>query len=166
MAPGSLPAAVVENELQDPVGYSWWLAALAAGLVVLIALWYLLVWWLVRRRERRASEPLDTRIRPDRLAAIRRAHVDRVEAAYEDYAAERSTLRELHLEFNAVVRDYATARTGRDVSSLTVMDLRGIERGSALADVLAGYSEPAFARTSTARAREAADQAKAVIETW
>lgn len=164
--PGSLPAAAVENELQDPAGYSWWLIALAVALVAFIALWYLWVWWWARRRERRAAEPLEQRIRPDRLAAIRREHIARVEEAYEDYAAQRSTLRELHLAFNAVVRDYATARTGRDVSSLTVMDLRGIERGSALADVLAGYSEPAFARTSTARAREAADQARAVIETW
>lgn len=147
-------------EAQPPVQYSWWVWTLGIVLLVLVGLWY---WFLIRRT--RPKAPHSTRGRDD-YASVRAEHIALVDAAYGRYQSRESDLRALHLDLNQVIRDFATARTGIDTSSLTVSEFARIEHGSPLQVLLEDYSEPAFAATSDAEAAAAADQAREVIRTW
>lgn len=143
---------------QPPVQYSWWVWALGLALLLAIAAWY---WWLVR-----ATRPKAPGASTEQVAAARAEHLALVAEARDRYRGGESDLRGLHLDLNYAIRSFATARTGVDASSLTVAELTRVEHGSALALVLQGYSEPAFAAVSDAEAEAAVAQAQEVIRTW
>lgn len=144
---------------QPPIQYSWWVWTLGLVLLALIALWY---WWLFRRTRPGAHR----RGTQDSYASVRAEHEALIDAAYDRYTEGESDLRALHLDFNHIIRAFATARTGVDTSSLTVSEFARLEHGSPLQLLLEDYSEPAFAAASQAQAEAAAEQAREVIRTW
>ncbi|HCX86080.1 MAG TPA: hypothetical protein DHV14_13290 [Micrococcales bacterium] len=147
-------------EAQPPTQYSWWVWVLGLVLLALIAGWY---WWVLRST--RPHAPGRSR-RGDAYAAVRAQHLALLDEAQGRFESGESDLRALHLDLNHVIRQFATARTGIDTSSLTVAEFGRIEHGSALAVLLEDYSEPAFAAVSDAQAATAVDQAREVVRAW
>lgn len=145
-----------------PVQYSWWVWALGLLLLALVAAWY---WWVAR-----ISRPRDSSGRGrgshDPYAALRAEYLGEVDAAYERYTGGESDLRALHLDYNHIMRQFASQRAGVDASSLTVSELRQLEHSDALVMLLEDYQEPAFAAASDAQALAATEQAREVIRTW
>lgn len=149
-----------------PVQYSWWVIALGLVLLAVVALWY---WWVFHRTRPRPAEDEGSDTRRggrDPHAAVRAEMLAEVESAYGRYQAGDADLRDLHLDFNHIMRRFASARTGLDTSSLTVSELGRLERSEQLRALLEDFQEPAFAAASDAKAAMAADQAREVIRTW
>lgn len=158
-----MPAAdliALPAEAQPPVQYSWWVWTLGIVLLVLVAVWY---WFLIRQTRPKAPGSGPGR---DEYASVRAEHIALVDAAYGRYQSRESDLRAFALDLNQVIRDFATARTGIDTSSLTAAEFERIEHGSPLQVLLEDYAEPAFAASSDAEAAQAADEAREVIRTW
>lgn len=157
---GALTLAVPADP-QPPAQYSWWVWGIGLALLALIAAWY---WWVARSTRARSIE--ERHGKGDRYAALRAEHLADVDEAYGRYSSGESDLRELHLDLNHVIRQFASQRAGIDVSSLTVKELGRLEHGTAIQELLDDYQEPAFAAASDGQAATAADQAREVIRTW
>ncbi|PFG21062.1 hypothetical protein [Serinibacter salmoneus] len=140
-----------------PQAYSGWLWLLALLLLLAVGAWYVVLPRLARREPGHPGTPVD---------ALRQQHHALVDDAYARYEAGEIDLRALHLEYNRLLRDYGTARTGRDLSSLTARDLDRLADAGPLREALDSFSEPAFAAESDAEARRATETTRAVIASW
>lgn len=157
----SLTVLAVPADPQPPSQYSWWVWGIGIALVVLVAAWY---WWVTWSTRPRTIE--QRRGKGDPFATLRDEHLTAVDEAYGRYEDGTSDLRELHLDLNHLIRQFASERAGVDVSSLTVRELGRLEHGGAIQELLEDYQEPAFAAASDGQARTAAEQAREVIRTW
>lgn len=144
---------------QPPIQYSWWVWTIGIVLLVLIALWY---WWMFRFTRPKPQGPRDS----GEFATIRTQHEALVDDAFRRYETGESDLRALHLDLNHIIREFATARTGVDTSSLTASEMARLDHGGTLRVLLEDYSEPAFAAASDAQAAAAVSEAREVIRTW
>jgi len=150
-----LPAA----ELWPPEHLAWWLLAVGLGLLVLVALWYVFVF--------RSTRPERPHQPPIIGSGERGGFEARVAELHRRYEARDLDLRGLHLELARTMREYASARLGRDVSSWTASELAEATRSDvALGDLLLEWEEPSFARRSDAEADRAVAGAREVIARW
>lgn len=161
----TLRRAVIEDQMQQPVPYSWWVWALAVALLVLIVAWYLWVAWWTRTRPEAAVEHVP-QITPSELAANRAAYGARIEAAHAAYVAGDTDVRALYLEMNRIIRDFATLRTGVDAKPLTASELLRLRKGDLVAGVVALQNEPAFAAHSGPDVDAGVARAKEIISSW
>lgn len=150
-----MPAA----DLWPPEHLAWWVLAVGAGLLVLVVAWYILVFALTRPRRQPAPS-----------AGVGSGERARFEAQvgdiYRRYEAHELDLRGLHLELARTMREYASLRLGRDVSSWTASELTTAQPGLPLGELLREWEEPSFARRSDAEARRAVSGAREVITRW
>lgn len=145
-------------EQVPPQAFSWWLWPLALLILLAVAAWYLLALpRLARREPARPDEPVD---------AVREQYLSQAEAALARYESEALDLRGLHLEYSRILREYGSARTRRDLTSLTSGDLARVPGAEPLRSALDSFAEPAFAYRSDAEARRAHETTRAVISTW
>lgn len=155
-------ADLLSAPIHDPVppaAYSTWVWIVGLALLAAIALWY---WWV-----RRSTRPRPAPDLPDsHWVSLRESTLAKVEAAEAQYRNGHASLRELHLELNTILREFATARLGRDAMWMTAAELARFEGTDRLADLLGEYQEPAFAYDSDAQAMAATASAREVITTW
>src|SRR5690625_3436905 len=104
--------------------------------------------------------------RGDAYASLRTSSLKEVDAAETRYREGEADLRNLHLDLNHILREFASGRLRMDASSLTVGELATLEGTDRLTDLLADYQEPAFAADSDAQALAATQHARAVISQW
>lgn len=163
-APASdvVPTLAVEiHDPVDPAAYSTWVWVVGLALLVAIVAWYAWVLWWTRRRP--APDPADD---PGRWSSLRETSLGRVDAAERRFRDGEADLRALALDLNRIMREFSTARLGRDTTSLTVSEIAELDGTDRLADLLRGYSEPAFAYDSDAEALAATARAREVIGAW
>ncbi len=161
----TLRRVVIEDQMQQPVPYSWWVWALAVALLLLIAAWYLWIAWWTRARPQTSPEPLAD-IAPGELAAKRAAFSAQIDAAHRSYVAGDTDVRALYLEMNRIIRDFATLRTGVNAKPLTASELARLRRGDLVAGVVALQNEPAFAPHSGPDVDAGVARAKEIISSW
>ena len=104
-------------QLNPPVLMPVWMIIVAIIGLVLVAAW-LLRSLLVTRRDR-SREVGDIPMAPSE----RNRWSDRVEAAQERFAAGEIDPRGLHLELASVLRGFAAARSGEDITPATVREI-------------------------------------------
>ena len=158
---GNILILAVPADPQPPAQYAWWVWGIGLAILALIALWYVWVYWSTRPK---AGE--QRRGKGDPYAAMRAEHLAAIDAAYGRYTSGESDLRALHLDFNHVMRQFVSDRTGIDASSLTVAEMTQLEHSDALVTLLEDYQEPSFAAASDAAALAAREQAREVIRPW
>jgi len=158
--PGPVLAAPI-NEPVPPAAYSTWVWIVGLVLLALIAAWYWFVFYHTRKRPAR-----DESGRGDAYASLRTSSLKEVDAAETRYREGEADLRNLHLDLNHILREFASGRLRMDASSLTVGELATLEGTDRLTDLLADYQEPAFAADSDAQALAATQHARAVISQW
>lgn len=158
------PGLVWAVEINDPVApasFATWVWIVGLALLVLIGAWY---WWVFYfTRERPATDDAGGR---DRWSGLRKETLAEVDAAEERYREGQSDLRNLHLDLNHILREFANGRLRMDTSSLTVNELAGLEGTDRLSNLLTEYEEPAFASDSDAEALAGCENARAVIREW
>ena len=172
-------------QLNEPVLMPVWMIIVAIIGLVLVAAW-LLRSLLVTRRDR-SREVGDIPMAP----AERNRWSERVEAVKERFAAGEIDLRGLHLELASVLRGFAAARSGEDITTATVREILDISAERAPGDVeerlervrrqrrpldtnplghvgelLAVWEQPSFDRDPEAAAEEALSEAKEVVTRW
>ena len=149
------------NEPVPPAAYSTWVWIVGLVLLALIGAWY---WFVFYHTRKRPAE--DAGGRGDRYASLRTSSLAEVDAAETRYREGESDLRNLHLDLNHILREFAGGRLRMDASSLTVNELAQLEGTDRLTDLLTDYQEPAFAADSDAQALGATRSARAVISQW
>lgn len=172
---------VVNGPVLMPV---WMVIVTVVGILLVLA--WLLRSFLVTRRDL-AHEVGDIPM----ASSERSQWVRKVEAAAARFRDGGTDLRGLHLELAEVVRGFATARSGEDLTSATVREIldmasddgpEGIEdrierarsrrrplSGNPLAHVgelLAVWEQPSFDRDPQAAAEEAVEEAREVVARW
>ncbi|UNX54693.1 hypothetical protein MF406_17750 [Georgenia sp. TF02-10] len=152
------------GEALPPEAYAWWVPALGVALLAAVALWSL---WVRRRTRPAAAGPAPAGPAPTVPAGVLRArYTAEVEAHHAAYRAGTLDLRALHLALARTMRDFASARTGRDVRAWTRADVAGYDPTRRLGSLLAVWEEPAFARRSDAEAAASVAGAREVIARW
>ncbi|ACQ82200.1 hypothetical protein Bcav_3959 [Beutenbergia cavernae DSM 12333] len=157
------PLLAIPADPVPPSQYSWWVWTIGLVLLALIAAWYVFVF---RSTRPRPADGEEGRRGHDPYEALRAEYLAEVEEAYERYQGGTSDLRGLHLDYNHIMRQFASERVGVDASSLTVTELGRLEHSDSLVALLEDYQEPAFATSSDAQALTATEQAREVIRTW
>lgn|GEM_PF-575498 len=157
--------AVIEDQVQAPVTYSWWVWAVGVALLVLIAAWYAWLMWWTRTRPPAPQEPAPA-VEPGVLDRKRAGYAAEIDVAHAAYVAGETDLRALYLEMNRIIRDFATVRTGVNASPLTASELASLHRGDLVAGVVALQNEPAFAAHSGPDVNASVARAKEIIGSW
>lgn len=157
--------AVIEDQMQDPVTYSWWVWAVGVALLALIAAWYAWLAWWTRARPEAPSAPV-AHMEPGVLEGKRAGYTAEIDIAHAAYVAGDTDLRALYLEMNRIIRDFATARTGVNAKPLTASELASLRRGDLVAGVVALQNEPAFAAHSGPDVVASVARAKGIIRSW
>ncbi len=139
-------------------------------LVTFIVCLVLLVAWLVylfvaywRRRKVRRGMRLGAFSGPDRERWI--ADIRRIAETYLP-ANDEESLRSLHQELGKQMRAIVSERSGRDVSSWSVGDMRAQPALAEVAELLASWERPSFAPDPQAHAEESVSRALAVVSRW
>ena len=157
-----LLAELLSAPIHDPVppaAYSTWVWIVGLALLAAIAVWY---WWV-----RRSTRPRPAPDLPDsHWVSLRETTLGKVEAAEAQYRNGNASLRELHLELNTILREFATERLGRDAMWMTAGELAEFEGTDRVSHLLADYEEPAFSYDTDAQAMAATARAREVISTW
>jgi hypothetical protein len=157
------------DDLQPLVGYPWWVTVIGLGLIAL-AIGIVAVVLLVTRRPRTdQSQPA-----PQYVGVLEQQRAtQQVLEVVTRYETNALDARGAHLELAAVLRDYASLRLGRDVTSLTATELRTMPHGrrhiaSETGATLESYLAPAFSGRHSPRdaVNEAARRARMVIDRW
>ncbi len=161
----ALRRVVIEDQLQAPVTYSWWVWATGVALLVLIVAWYLWIAWWTRMRPEAPPEPV-AQMEPGVLEAKRASYRAEIDAAHAAYVAGDTDLRALYLEMNRIIRDFATVRTGVNAKPLTASELARLHRGDLVAGVVSLQNEPAFAARSGPDVDAGVARAKEIIASW
>lgn len=157
--------ATIEEQMQLPVQYSWWVWAVGVALLVIILLWYLWVFWWTRRRPDPPPEP-EPQVEMSVVDAKRAGYLAQIDAAHAAYISGESDLRALYLDMNRIIRDFATLRTGVDAKPLTASELSRLSKGELVAGVVALQNVPAFAASSGPDVDAGVARAKEIINTW
>ena len=172
-------------ELAPPVLMPLWLAFLVVVLLLAVGAW--VVRTLVVTRRDTALQVGDVPMAPDeRSQWVRR--VDAVQARWE---GGELGLRALHLELARIVRGFASARSGRDLTTATVhalLDMADTAGPRSVLDrlarvrragrpldtnplghvgeLLAVWEQPSFARDPEAQGDRSLEDAREVVARW
>ncbi len=142
-----------------PAAYSVWVWVVGLALLAGIIAWY---WWV-----RRFTRPRPAPDLPDsHWASLREGSLSRVDLAEQQYRNGHVQLRELHLELNTILREFATERLGQDAMWMTAAEIARLEGTDRIAHLLSRFEEPAFSFDSDAQAMDATARTREVISTW
>jgi len=160
------------DDLYPPVGYSWWIPGTGVLLLVLAVGWWVLVLWSTRRRTPAGTptptdappDPAPTHVDPYR--ALRDAHLALIDDVARRSAAGELTNRAAHLELDTIARSFATARTGTDMTVLTVREISSLGGADRMGALLDRLSPGAFAPQSKRTVTAAVQRTRQVVDTW
>lgn len=159
------------DDIVAPVAFSAWWAILGLVLVTVVVAWLVTLFVITRRRPE--EEPLSTVPPPATYAAgsdpfvdLRVTYLARVDEVERAFRAEEIDVRELHLRLSTIVREFAGLRRGVDTSVMTLTELEHLTGAGRLANLIARYYQPSFARTTTETGDEGLDGARTVISSW
>lgn len=137
-----------------PVLYAWWVPGLGLALLAAAALWLL---WLLARARRRGPEaaPVD-----------RQSFLARVDGLEDRFARGETDLRGLHLALAALVREFGTARLGRDITPLTRREVDAAFPQTGLGELLGRFEQPSFAQSPEVEAATSLRRTREAVGSW
>lgn len=139
-----------------PVLYAWWVPALGALALVLAGA---LLWFALRR-------PTATKGTRPSAAFSRATARSRVEEEYARFESGEIDLRTFHLHVAAIVREFGSARMGRDLTAMTRAEVEAAYPRGGVGVLLGRCEQPSFSRDSRAEARATFAQVIEVIARW
>ena len=159
------------DDLVAPVDFSVWWTITAIALIAAIATW--LVFVFVHTRHRPTEGALPPSPSPAAYAAggdpfvdLRLKYLAQVDEVDRAFHAQEIDVRELHLRLSAIVREFAGLRRGVDTSVMTLTDIEHLTGAGRLANLIAGYYQPAFSKFTSETGAESLDGARTVISGW
>ncbi|PFG34998.1 hypothetical protein [Sanguibacter antarcticus] len=159
------------DDIVDPVAFSAWWAWTGVALLVAVTVWLVVLFVVTRRRsdEDQVREPLPPATYAagsDPFVDVRVLCLTKIDEVERAFYAEEIDVRELHLRLSTIVREFAGRRRGIDTSVMTLTDLEHLTGAGRLANLIARYYQPAFARTTQETGVEGLDGARTVVSSW
>lgn len=159
------------DDVIDPVAFSDWWAWAAVLLILVVTVWLVVLFVVTRRRsdEDRVLDsppPATYAAGSDPFVDMRVLYLGKVDEVERAFHAQEIDVRELHLRLSAIVREFAAKRRGVDTSVMTLTELEHLTGAGRLANLIARYYQPAFARTTEETGIEGLDGARTVISSW
>ncbi len=163
---------VTTVKLQSPFEYSWWVAAIAAVLIVAAigVLVYTIMKMLEYRTKKQQYRPAYRKVvmTPEVLFRVKNQYSQRVENIISKYNSGDITKRDGYQELSFVIREFVHQVTGINVESFTVKEVKAM--GIRKLDVLMEeYYVPEFAEDEKAREKDlltSCNTAIGVIRSW
>lgn len=152
----------VENLIETFGGSVGFIVGFVAALVALVA-WIAFQIWARRRRKARRDMQLRSFTVSDRDRWI--SDLRRIGDSYLP-ATNEENLRRLHQELGRQMRAIVGERSGRDISSWSLNDIRNHRALSEVADLMASWERPSFAPDPRAHAVESVNGAIAMVSRW
>ena len=145
--------------MMEPV----WLLVGAAILAVSLIFFFMLCKYRIRHRKRskKAARP------PKKIGAAfaREKALHSIDNIIQDLSHSRIDIRESYQRLSMIMRIFVTDISGRDVTSLTLSELKSSDLKK-LAKLIEKWYAPEFAMKTRADFINDAKQAKNVVETW
>lgn len=145
--------------MMEPV----WLLVGAAILAVSLIFFFMLFKYRIRHRKRikKAARP------PKKIgvAFAREKALHSIDNIIQDLSHSRIDIRESYQRLSMIMRIFVTDVSGRDVTSLTLSELKSSDLKK-LAKLIEKWYAPEFAMKTRADFINDAKQAKNVVETW
>ena len=141
-----------------PLLYAWWVPALG---VLAIALAGLLLWFALRPPKKRHP-----RQSAEQAAFSRTTARSRLDEEYARFESGEIDLRTFHLHVAAIVREFGSARMGRDLTAMTRAEVEEAYPRGGVGALLKRCEQPSFSRDSRAEARATFTQVIEVIDRW
>lgn len=145
----------------SPVLYSWWVLTLGIVLVLAAIAWIL--WVLRRPRQATAAAQM---LRDRQAPQVRLSYGQKLDALVQRFRSGEINLREFHLKIAELVREFGSARMGRDLSTMSRGEVEAFYPGSNLGPLLARCEQPSFSRDAAGEAQQTALMAREVIQQW
>ena len=159
------------DDIVAPMDFSVWWTITGIALTVAVAAW--LVFVFVHTRHRPTEGVLPPAPPPSAYAAggdpfvdLRLRYLAQVDEADRAFTAHEIDVRELHLRLSAIVREFAGLRRGVDTTVMTLTDIEHLAGAGRLANLIAGYYQPAFSKDSPDSGAQSVDGARTVISSW
>lgn len=145
-------------EPRDPLPYDLWVPILGFVLVGLALAWLVYMLWKPGdRRQRR---------RDQNAPQVRATYGQRLDGLLASFQQGQLDLRQYHLEVGKLIRDFGSARQGRDLTTMSRSEIAGLLPGSKLGELLGRIEQPSFDRDPNAMAQQTHAMAREVIVEW
>lgn len=159
------------DDIVAPVDFSAWWAWTGALLLTAVVAWWVVVFVITRRRPEESAAaspppPQTYAAGSDPFVDLRVAYLAKVDEVDRAFHAHEIDVRELHLRLSSIVREFAGLRRGVDTSVMTLTDLEHLTGAHRLANLVARYYQPSFARSTDETGVEGLDGARTVISSW
>lgn len=159
------------DDIVAPVDVSVWWTVLGIALIAAIAAWLVFVFVHTRHRPTEAAlpptpPPAAYAAGGDPFVDLRLRYLTQVDEADRAFQAQEIDVRELHLRLSSIVREFAGLRRGVDTSVMTLTDIEHLTGAGRLANLIAGYYQPAFSKFTVESGVESLDGARLVISSW
>lgn len=153
------------TEIVPPMQFQWYWLLIGIVIVLVIVLWYFFIPFIARRSIRRPVAPMPYQ-RPYQgpQGAAHRA-LDAIAAVEREAGAGSISVREAHLRFSAIVREFAWDMTRVDARTMTLTELRATGL-STIAAAVAQFYPIAFQEEELLQLGSAADVARGAVTTW
>jgi hypothetical protein len=162
-------------EAEPLVGYPLWVSIVGAVVLALVLVGLAWIWWWTRASHPRFGGPPRRDPSPPRpvvwaepFEVVRARNLDHVAQVAHQFEAGRIDPRSVHLELATVLREHVSSRLRRDVSSLTVKEMRMLIGDGPATATLYAYLLPSFGESGTPpeATRESITAAYEVVQRW
>ena len=159
------------DDIVGPLDFSIWWTITGIALILAIAAWLVFVFVHTRHRPSEAAQaptppPAAYAAGGDPFIDLRLKYLAQVDEADRAFNAQEIDVRELHLRLSAIVREFAGLRRGVDTTVMTLTDIEHLTGAGRLANLIAGYYQPAFSKFTADSGVESLDGARTVISSW
>lgn len=161
-----------DAEIIAPQGYSLWWGVLGLVLVALVVAGWIVLWRLTRAPRSAADgttapEPVLASTGPgDPWAGPRSVALGLIDELAAGHREGTVPGRQVHQGLSVIVRDFTTARTGLDASTLTLTELQHHRDAAPASALIEKLYSPEFAAGAEGDPVAAIEQTREVVGRW
>ena len=154
-----------DTEIVPPMQFQWYWVPIGILLLLLIAAWYFFIPVIARRAVRRVAPPVPYQRPYQGPAGAAQRAFEAIAVVEQQASVQAITVREAHLRFSAIVREFAWDMTRVDARTMTLTELRATGL-TTIATAVAQFYPIAFQEEELLQLGSAADVARGAVASW
>lgn len=152
-------------DIVPPMQFQWFWLVIGIGIVLLIVAWYLLIPLIARRSLRAPAAPAPYQRPYQGPAGAAERALAAIAEVERSCTAGTISVREAHLRFSAIVREFAWDMSRVDARTMTLTELRATGL-STIAGAVAQFYPIAFQEEELLELGTAAGVARGAVTSW